>query len=63
MDRTPDNSENGGYRQDTVRDLWRKLIECEERLTFWIKMVGLGIGVRELKHLGDDVRESIGVKL
>ena len=55
---TPDNSENGGDRQNIVRDLCRKLVECEERLTFWRKMVKLGIGGREVEHLGDDIREK-----
>ena len=52
MDGTPDKSEIGGSRQDLVRDAWRKLIECEERPTFWKRMVSLGIGVREIEHLG-----------
>ena len=32
---TPDESDNGGKRQDLIRDAWKKLVECEERLTFW----------------------------
>ena len=58
MDRTPDNSESGGKRQDIVRDIWRKLVECEERLAFWRKMVALGIGVRELEHMGEEIRDK-----
>ena len=57
MDRTPDKGENGGNRQDPVRDTWKKLIECEERLTFLKRMIQVGIGVRELEHLGDEIRE------
>ena len=58
MDRTPDKSESGGSRQDIVRDCWKKLVECEERLTFWKKMVGLGIGVRELESIGEEIRDK-----
>ena len=58
MDRTPDSSESGGKRQDIVREIWRKLVECEERLAFWRKMVALGIGVRELEYIGEDIRDK-----
>ena len=48
----------GGKRQDRVRDAWRKLVECEERGKFWDKMVGLDLGVRELEHFGEDIKEK-----
>ena len=63
MNRTPDQSESGGSRQDVVRDIWRKLVECEERLTFWKKMVGMRIGVREIEHLGEDIREKYAMEI
>ena len=37
--RTPEEIESGGYRQDDVRDILKKLMECEERVTFWKKMI------------------------
>ena len=55
---TPDHSDNGGRRQDIVRDAWKKLVECEERLTFWRRMNDRGVGVREVEHMGEDVREK-----
>ena len=44
--------------RDTLRDLWRKLIESEERLKFFRKMVGWGLSVREIEHLGDDLNSK-----
>ena len=58
MDRTPDRTDSGGNRQDIVRNVWKKLIECEERLTFWKNMVKLGIGVREVEHMCEEIREK-----
>ena len=58
MNRTPDEVESGGIGQDIVRDIWKKLVECEERLCFWKKMVGMGIGVRELEHIGEEIRDK-----
>ena len=48
--------EEGGIRQDLLRNAWRKLVESEERLKFWRKMVGWEIGVREIEHLGEDLK-------
>ena len=39
-----------------LRNAWRKLVESEERLKFWRKMVGWEIGVREIEHLGEDLK-------
>ena len=61
--------EEGGGRQDSVhgstnvakdnlRDLWKKLIESEERLNFFRKMVGWELNVREIEHLGDDLNNK-----
>ena len=44
--------EEGGNRQDHLRNAWRRLVESEERLRFWKKMVGWEVGVREIEHLG-----------
>ena len=41
-----------------MRNIWRKLIECEERVTFWKRMIEWGVGVRELEHMGDDIKEK-----
>ena len=57
-DRTPEEAENGGSRQDVVRNIWRKLVECEERVSFWKRMIEWGVGVRELEHIGEDIREK-----
>jgi len=58
MNRTPEKIEIGGERQDVVRNIWRKQIECEERVTFWKRMLEWGVGVRELEHMGDDLKEK-----
>ena len=53
--------EEGGIWQeskDNLRKAWRKMVESEERLKFWKYMVGLELGVRELEHLGDEIREK-----
>ena len=50
--------EEGGNRQDHLRNAWRKLVESEERLRFWKKMVGWEVGVREIEHLGEDLKEK-----
>ena len=44
--------------KDSLRDKWRKLIESEERLLFFKKMVGMGLNVRELEHLGEDLNNK-----
>ena len=38
-----------------MRNSGKKLIECEERLTFWKNMVKLGIGVREVEHMCEEI--------
>ena len=50
--------EEGGNRQDHLRNAWRKLVESEERLRFWKKMVGWEVGVREIEYLGEDLKEK-----
>ena len=50
--------EDGGKRLDAVRDAWRKQIESEERLKFWRKMVGWGLSVREVQHLGEEIHNK-----
>ena len=53
--------EEGGNWQESKEDLrkaWRKMTESEERLKFWKKMVGLDIGVRELEHIGEGIKEK-----
>ena len=57
MNGTPELVDSGGTRQDEVRNIWRKLIECEERVSFWKRMLEGGVGVRELEHMGDEIRE------
>ena len=58
MDSTPENDEIGGTRQDGVRNIWKKMIECEERVKFWKRMIEGGVGVRELEHLGEAIKEK-----
>ena len=48
----------GGKRQDAVRDIWRKQVESEERLSFFKKMVGREINVRELQHIGMELHNK-----
>ena len=54
--------EEGGKGQDAVknslRNKWKKLVECEERLRFWKRMVGKGMSVRELAHIGEDIKNK-----
>ena len=58
--------EEGGEREgdeaakgkDSLRDCWRKLVESEERLKFFKRMVGMGLEVREIEHLGEDIRQK-----
>ena len=50
--------EEGGSRQNNLRNAWRKLVESEERLRFWKKVVGWEVGVREIEHLGDDLKDK-----
>ena len=54
--------EEGGIWQDPVKDelrnAWRKLVECEERLRFWKRMVGWDLSIRELAHLGENFKNK-----
>ena len=50
--------EEGGQRQDRVRDSWRRQIESEERTRFFKKMVGMKLSTREIQHLGEDLNEK-----
>ena len=56
--RTPDTIENGAKRQDSVRNIWKKQIECEERVKFWRSMINCGAGVRELESIGENIKEK-----
>ena len=59
--------EEGGERQsgkvnaakNELRDEWRKLIESEERLRFFKKMVGWELEVREIEHLEEDLNHKL----
>ena len=58
--------EEGGVRQgddivkakNDLRDGWKKLIESEERLKFFKRMVGWDLEVREIEHLGVDLNNK-----
>ena len=54
--------EEGGAKpdsaKDTLRNEWKKLVESEERLRFWKQMVRWDLCVRELEHLGDDIKNK-----
>ena len=50
--------QEGGRRQDRVRDSWRRQIESEERIKFFKQMVGLDLSLREIQHIGDDLNEK-----
>ena len=45
--------------KNELRDEWRKLIESEERLRFFKKMVGWELEVREIEHLGEDLNHKL----
>ena len=44
--------------KNDLRNEWRKLIESEERLAFFKKMVGLRLSVREIEHFGEDLNNK-----
>ena len=51
----------GGTRQETkdkLRNAWKRQIESEERLSFWRRMVGMNIGVREVENISEDFKEK-----
>ena len=58
--------EEGGHGQgdaaveakNDLRNGWRKLVESEERLAFFKKMVGWELQVREIEHLGEDLNNK-----
>ena len=50
QDRTPEIVDSGGKRQDNVRNYWKKLIECEERICFWKRMIEWGVGVTDAAY-------------
>ena len=60
---TPQVESEGGKGQDLVRDKWRKLVECQERVKFWNKMLEWGVGVREIEHLCEDIRRKFRSEL
>ena len=59
--------EEGGPRQgcevkeakDDLRNGWKKLIESEERLRFFRKMVKWDLEVREIEHLGEVLNNKL----
>ena len=55
---TPDRTDSGAKRRDSVRNTWRKQIECEERGKFWRKMIDCGAGVRELESIGEKIKDK-----
>ena len=44
--------------KDSLRDSWKKLVESEERLSFFKRMVGRGLEVRDIEHLGEDINSK-----
>ena len=45
------------HARDSLRNVWRKQVESEERLKFLRKLVGREISVREIEHLGDELND------
>ena len=62
-------TEEGGQREDLdadrakddLRNALKRVIESEERLKFFRKMVGWELGVREIEHFGEDLNKSLEV--
>ena len=44
--------------KNDLRNIWRKLVESEERLLFFKKMVLGGLQVREIEHLGEEINNK-----
>ena len=44
--------------KDDLRNGWKKLVDSEERLCFFKKMVGLNLQVREIEHFGEDLNSK-----
>ena len=44
--------------KNNLRNGWRKLIESEERLSFFRKMVRWELQVREIEHLGESLNNK-----
>ena len=68
MEKTPDIEEGGLGQGDTsteakncLRDKWRKLVESEERLAFFKKMIRWGLQVREIEHLGENLNNKFRI--
>ena len=40
-------------------DKWKKVVEREERLNFFQKMVRWGIQVREVEYLGEEIHNKL----
>ena len=53
---TPLIEKEGGKFRYSLRNSWKKLVECQERVKFWQKMLEGGLGVRELECFGEDLR-------
>ena len=50
--------EDASIAKDILRDTRRKMVESEERLRFFKKMVGREINVRELQHIGMELHNK-----
>ena len=66
MENTPGIEEGGLGRDNLIanakndlRNDWRKLVESEERLGFFRRMVKLNLQVREIQHLGDNSNNKL----
>ena len=46
------------HARDSLRNVWRKQVESEERLKFLRKLVGREISVREIEHLRDELNDK-----
>ena len=58
MEVTPQMETEGGYGQNSLRNKWKKLVECEERVRFWKKMLDWKLGVRELESISESIRQK-----
>ena len=48
--------------KDELRDEWKRLVEFEERLRFWKQMVGWKLCLRELAHIGEELKSKFRSK-
>ena len=45
--------------KDDLRNTWKKLVESEERLGFFRRMVKLNLQVKEIQHLGEALNNKL----